>query len=139
MFDKRRPAPTKRVDVSSLVVGRAILPTAKQNPNPLVGQRAECGVMIVAAAALLIVVRARPPRKPNRLIGEFVKGLLHEFRAGQPMMDPARLPAPFGDGPDARVGLELAAESQRDRSVPKAAARRGAQTSPAPGTLANTS
>src|SRR2546428_14121555 len=63
--------------------------------------------MIVAARPLLIVVRSRPPGKPNRLIGEFVKGLLHEFGTGQPVMDPQGLTTPLSDGRNAGVRLQL--------------------------------
>ena len=63
--------------------------------------------MIVAPSPLLVVVRARPSREPNGLIGEFVKRLLHEFRASQPMMHPERLPAPFSHRPNAGIRLDL--------------------------------
>src|ERR1700737_2776611 len=63
--------------------------------------------MIVAPTALLVIVRARPPRKANGLIGEFVKGLLHEFRTGEAVVDPDRLSTPFGDRADAGIRLEL--------------------------------
>src|SRR5262247_341783 len=63
--------------------------------------------MVVAAGPLLVVVRARPLGKPNRLVGKFVKGLLHEFGTGQAVMDPQRLATPLRDGRNARVRLQL--------------------------------
>src|SRR4029453_8161327 len=64
-------------------------------------------MMVVAAGPLLVVVRARPAREPNRLVREFVKGLLHEFGTGQPVMDPQGLATALGDGRNARVCLQL--------------------------------
>ena len=94
---------TESVHVRRFVIRFTILPTAKQNPNPFVGQRSQGRVMIIAAAPLLVVVGPRPVRKPNGLIREFVKGLLDEFRTGQAMVDPEGFAAPFGHGSNARV------------------------------------
>src|SRR2546426_11622384 len=63
--------------------------------------------MIVAARPLLIVVRSRPPGETNRLVGEFVKGLLHEFGTGQPVMDPQGLTTPLSDGRNPGMRLQL--------------------------------
>lgn len=63
--------------------------------------------MVIAASPLLVVVRARPAGEPNRLVGEFVKGLLHEFGTGQPVMDPQGLATPLRDRRNARVRLQL--------------------------------
>ena len=89
--------------VGRFVIGRAILPATKQDPDPLVGQRAQRGMMIVAPAPLLVVVRARPRGEANGLVGEFVKGLLDEFRTRQAMVDPQGFATAFGHGRDARV------------------------------------
>ena len=98
---------TERVHVRRFVIGCAILPTAKQNPDPFVGERSQRRVMIIAAPTLLVVVRSRPLRKANGLIREFVKALLDEFWTGQPMVHPERLATPFGHGRNPRMGLEL--------------------------------
>ena len=91
----------ERVHVRRFVVRCAILPTAKQNPDPFVRERSQRRVMIIAAPTLLVVVRPRPLRKANGLIREFVKGLLDEFRTGQAVVDPEGFPAAFGHGSDA--------------------------------------
>src|SRR5262249_12918944 len=104
---ERRSSATQRSDVDLFVVRCAVSPAAKQNPNPFVREGAERRVMVVATGALLVVVGARPVGEPNRLVREFVKGLFHEFGAGQSMMDPHALATAFGDGPNARVRLQL--------------------------------
>ena len=58
-------------------------------------------------ARLLVVVRARPAREADRLVREFVEGLLHEYWTGQAMVDPDGRPAADRDRRDARVGLEV--------------------------------
>ena len=95
--------------------------------------------MVIAAATLLVVIRPRPRGEANRLVRVFVEGLLEKLGTGQAVMDPAGLPAAFGDGRDTRVAWSSVAVAQRVRSVPKAAASRGAQTGPAPGKLAKRS
>ena len=67
-------------------------------------------MVIVASPTLLVVVGARPLRKANGLIREFVKGLFDEFRTGQAMVDPEGFAAAFGDGRDARMGLAINAQ-----------------------------
>jgi len=64
-------------------------------------------MVIVASPTLLVVVGARPLRKANGLIREFVKGLFNEFRTGQAMVDPEGFAAAFGHGRDTRMGLQL--------------------------------
>ena len=64
-------------------------------------------MVIITARALLVVVRASPAREANGLVGEFVKGLLHELGTGQPVMDPQALATPLRDGRDARASLEF--------------------------------
>ena len=90
--------------------------------------------MVVAACALLVVVGPRPAREADRLVGEFVKGLLHEFGTGQAVMHPDGLPTRSVTGAIPEWAWSSAAQCQRARSVP-AAARRGATTAPAPGKL----
>ena len=92
--------------------------------------------MVIAAGPLLVVVGPRPAREANRLVGEFVKGLLHEFGTGQAVMDPDGLPTPLGDGGNAGVRLELR-RGVPTRPVGAKGRRqpRGAQTAPAPGKL----
>src|SRR6266850_4441812 len=63
--------------------------------------------MVIAAGPLLVVVRARPAGEPNRLVCEFVKGLLHEFGTGQPVMDPHALATPLSDRRNAGMRLQL--------------------------------
>ena len=63
--------------------------------------------MSIATRPLLVVVGTRPARKANRLVREFVKGLLHEFGTRQPMMDPQALATPLRDGRNAGVRLQL--------------------------------
>ena len=58
--------------------------------------------MVIAAATLLVVIRPRPRGEANRLVRVFVEGLLEKLGTGQAVMDPAGLPAAFGDGRDAR-------------------------------------
>ena len=89
--------------------------------------------MVVAPAPLLIVVAARPHGEADRLVRVFVKRLLEELRTRQAVMHRSvtgAIPA---------CACSSVAASQRVRSVPKAAARRGAQTAPAPGKLAKSS
>ena len=59
--------------------------------------------MGVAAAALLIVVAARPDGEADRLGGIFVNRLLEELRTGQAVMHPEGLAATFRDRRDANV------------------------------------
>src|SRR3989442_6020497 len=63
--------------------------------------------MVIAPGPLLIVVRARPAGETNRLVSEFVKGLLHEFGTGQAVMHPHGLTTPLSDGRNAGMRLQL--------------------------------
>jgi hypothetical protein len=45
----------------------------------------------------LVVVRLRPSREADGLVGKFVERLFDEFGAGQAMVHPDRLPTPFGE------------------------------------------
>jgi hypothetical protein len=86
------------------VIRLRILPTAKNNSNPLVSQSAHSGLMILAPTALQIVVGAGPG---GVAIREFVEGLFHEFGTGKAMMDPAAVSALFGDGSDTGMRLQF--------------------------------
>ena len=73
---------TKRFEVGFFVVLFSVLPASENNSDPFVSESTSGGVVIFAAFAQEIVVSASPSGIANRLIREFVEGLLDEFGAG---------------------------------------------------------
>jgi hypothetical protein len=63
--------------------------------------------MGLAFGPLLGIVRTRPEGMADGFAGPFHEGLSEELRALEAPVDPTRVPAPFGDGRNARILLEV--------------------------------
>ena len=98
---------SQRLEIFFFVVGFAILPALKQNSDPLVGEGSQCGMVILATSAHLVVVSPRPFREPDRLIGKLVKRLLDELWASQPVMNRLRVTAAFSHWSNTGVRLHF--------------------------------
>src|SRR5215831_20679004 len=93
---QRRTVPLEGLQVNLLVVRGAVLPAAVEDSDPLVGERANGGVMVRATLPLLLVVGPCPERLLAGGRGEFMEALAHELGASHPPMHPLRLAAFLG-------------------------------------------
>ena len=55
-----------RPNVCVFVVGLTRLPAAEQNPDPFEGERANCGMVILASGSLLVIKSSGPITVLNR-------------------------------------------------------------------------
>src|SRR5688572_2208734 len=94
--------------VPGIVVGRASLPHAENDADPLERQGPHRGVVFLAPVAEQLIVRLRPLVPSAGLLGELVKRLAKELGTSISPMYAIRLAATFRHGCDARVGLQLA-------------------------------
>src|SRR5882724_5263797 len=97
----------ERAEINGLVIRFAVLPTAKEDANPLEGHGAHRCVMALAQASLMIVESTGPCRSGNRVRCELVKGLTKELRTSSSEVLRAAIAAGFGDWRDAAVGLQF--------------------------------
>ena len=72
----------KIIQMTLLIIGNALFPTASENVDPLRGQGPEDGVMLHAGGSLTLVKLASPRGEANRQAGPLVKGLTDKFRTG---------------------------------------------------------
>src|SRR5262249_56565732 len=94
--------------VGGLLVGGSILPAAKQDSLPFVGERAHGGMVIeLVHLALVIIEGSRPFAGSNGLTGILVESLTQEFRATPAKVNPLGVAAADRDRRDARIGLEI--------------------------------
>ena len=95
------------MQIDGLIVRSSILPTPKENADPLECQSAHGGLVCFACIALLLVVDACPEGMPNRFRGPLYEGLTEEGRTLEAPMDPAFLATPFRDRCNARELLQF--------------------------------
>ena len=95
------------VEIRRFVVGGARLPAAIEDADPLQCQGAGCGLMRLASGSLLGIVGTCPEGMADGFAGPFHEGLAQELRALEAPVDPACVPARFGDRRNARILLEV--------------------------------
>jgi hypothetical protein len=69
MVDQGGTTAVKRLEIGGLLIGGTILPTPKEDTEPLACQRAPGGLMRFPLVALLRVRDARPEGMPERFGG----------------------------------------------------------------------
>ena len=89
------------LEVDLVGVRYAIVPAAKEDPDPFEGHRPDSGVVALAFFALEIVMLASPLAGADRAAGPFVKGLSNELRAGPAPVNPYLVATGLSDGSDA--------------------------------------
>jgi len=89
------------------VVGGAGFPQFEDDADPFVGQGADGGVVSEASGAFYFVEGFGPASPFAVLVGELVKGLPEDLRAGVAAGDAARLSALTGDRRDSALALNL--------------------------------
>ena len=94
---QRRAVALEGFQINLLIVRRAVLPAAVEDPDPLVGQGTNGSVVAHAPLPLLLIVGPCPERLPAGSSGKFVEGLAHELGTGQAPMHPLLLAALLGD------------------------------------------
>src|SRR6185436_1437486 len=104
---QQRATPADRLQVLLFIVGSAILPAAKDDADPFVGQCPHRCVVRLVLGALLLVVSLSPFALAKRLAGKFVEGLAQELGAGPTEMSPLDFAAGCLDGSDPTVALHL--------------------------------
>ena len=124
---QRRSAQFQAIAIHGFVVWRSGFPAAKDDAYPFKSESAESGVMRLSALAQLVIKGASPVRLQDRTGGKLLEGLPQEFRTSQAPVNPNAGTAFFGDRSNAGDCCISAANSNRPRSDPKAASRRGAR------------
>ena len=97
----------KGLHVLLLVVSGVVLPTGKENANPLEGQGPNDGVIFFAFGGVVIDIIAGPLTLGHGEAGKFVKGLAIKFRAGLAHKDELALAAAFGHRGDTGEALNV--------------------------------
>src|SRR5216684_2432813 len=97
----------ERLERGGLIVRRAILPTARENADPLECQGAHGRLVRLALVALLLVIDLCPEGMPDRFRGPFHERLAEERRTLPTPVHPGFLATAFRDWCNACVFLEL--------------------------------
>ena len=93
--------------ITGFTVRRAILPTTKEDANPLIGESSYEGVSRFAFRALLLVVLFRPSARSERMHGPFLKRLPQKLRTSPAPMDPTLFAAAGEHGSNPAVALQF--------------------------------
>src|SRR5215510_5612262 len=135
MLERCRSAAIERIEIDGLIVWGSILPTPKENAEPLERQGAYGRLVCFALIALLLVIDPCPEGMADRFSGPLHEGLAEEYRTLEAPVDPGFLAASFCPRRDARELLEfsggcrafpLFAEGDEEaRSEDGASARKG--------------
>ena len=105
LLEQGRAAATQRLEVLRLVIGRAILPAAVKDSDPLKCERSYGGLMRRTLSTLLPIIGAGPGGLVDGLCGPVNESLAKELRALPAPMHPFRLTAAFGDWRDTGAPL----------------------------------
>src|SRR4051812_589099 len=92
------------------VVRRAILPAAKEDPNPFEGQSANNGMVFFTFSRVVIDVVAGPLALADGEPGKLMEGLPVKLGAGLPEIDHSGFATAFGDRRNARKALNVAGQ-----------------------------
>src|SRR6476619_6679747 len=96
VFEQRGAALFECIQVLRLVVRDTILPTAKEDANPVEGQGPNGGVMSLSAGSPQLVVGLGPSGSPQGMQSKFMEGLPQEFGASVAAMHDGGAAAAFG-------------------------------------------
>jgi hypothetical protein len=75
------------LQIALRIVGQALLPTGKENPDPFKGHRTHSGMMTFAALALGLVTALGPSAVTDRALSEFMEALAQELWASVSEVD----------------------------------------------------
>src|SRR6185295_1345102 len=90
------------------LIGSPLVPAAKENALPFVGQGAHRGMMVESFDLALMVVKGSGPfTLLNRMGGVLMKGLTQELGTGPPEVNPLGGTAAHRNRRNPRVGLKL--------------------------------
>src|SRR5262249_31607895 len=98
IVDQRRTTVVERIELDGLIIQGTILPTPREDTDPLACQSAHGGLLRFPLGALLLVLHPRPAGMPDRFGCPRDKGLPQALRTREAPVPPGLRAAAFGDG-----------------------------------------
>jgi hypothetical protein len=102
-----RAAAFERLEIHGCIIRRALLPTPREDADPLKGQGAHGRLMRLALITLLLIVDLGPAGMPGGFRGPLHKRLAQERRTLEAPVDPRLLPTAFRHRRNPRLFLEF--------------------------------